>query len=249
MSILDEIINNTKSKLDKRKNELPLDKIKKEIESSNFLENSFKNSLIDKEHAIIAEIKKASPSAGIISEDFDPLKKAKEYEEFGASALSILTEEDYFLGSTKYLKDVKKITNLPILRKDFIVDTYQIYESKFIGADCILLIASILNDKQLREFSDLAETLQLDYLIEVHNEEELSRVELFSNAIIGVNNRNLKTFEVDIQNSVRLRNLYKKNNIFVAESGIKNKKDIDMLLANNINVFLIGESLMKGDFS
>ncbi len=249
MSILDEIINNTKSKLDKRKNELPLDKIKKEIESSNFLENSFKNSLIDKEHAIIAEIKKASPSAGIISEDFDPLKKAKEYEEFGASALSILTEEDYFLGSTKYLKDVKKITNLPILRKDFIVDTYQIYESKFIGADCILLIASILNDEQLREFSDLADTLQLDYLIEVHNEEELSRVELFSNAIIGVNNRNLKTFEVDIQNSVRLRNLYKKNNIFVAESGIKNKKDIDMLLANNINVFLIGESLMKGDFS
>tara|TARA_A100000164_G_C21931697_1_gene785966 strand:- start:6 stop:755 length:750 start_codon:yes stop_codon:yes gene_type:complete len=249
MSILDEIINNTKSKLDKRKNEMPLDKIKKEIESSNFLENSFKNSLIDKEHAIIAEIKKASPSAGIISEDFDPLKKAKEYEEFGASALSILTEEDYFLGSTKYLKDVKKITNLPILRKDFIVDTYQIYESKFIGADCILLIASILNDKQLREFSDLAETLQLDYLIEVHNEEELFRVELFSNAIIGVNNRNLKTFEVDIQNSVRLRNLYKKNNIFVAESGIKNKKDIDMLLANNINVFLIGESLMKGDFS
>ena len=249
MSILDEIINNTKSKLDKRKNEMPLDKIKKEIKSSNFLENSFKNSLIDKEHAIIAEIKKASPSAGIISEDFDPLKKAKEYEEFGASALSILTEEDYFLGSTKYLKDVKKITNLPILRKDFIVDTYQIYESKFIGADCILLIASILNDKQLREFSDLAETLQLDYLIEVHNEEELSRVELFSNAIIGVNNRNLKTFEVDIQNSVRLRNLYKKNNIFVAESGIKNKKDIDMLLANNINVFLIGESLMKGDFS
>tara|TARA_B100001564_G_scaffold9994_2_gene8336 strand:+ start:2852 stop:3601 length:750 start_codon:yes stop_codon:yes gene_type:complete len=249
MSILDEIINNTKSKLDKRKNEMPLDKIKKEIESSNFLENSFKNSLIDKEHAIIAEIKKASPSAGIISEDFDPLKKAKEYEEFGASALSILTEEDYFLGSTKYLKDVKKITNLPILRKDFIVDTYQIYESKFIGADCILLIASILNDEQLREFSDLAETLQLDYLIEVHNEEELSRVELFSNAIIGVNNRNLKTFEVDIQNSVRLRNLYKKNNIFVAESGIKNKKDIDMLLAKNINVFLIGESLMKGDFS
>tara|TARA_X000000368_G_scaffold94735_1_gene72521 strand:- start:960 stop:1709 length:750 start_codon:yes stop_codon:yes gene_type:complete len=249
MSILDEIINNTKSKLDKRKNEMPLDKIKKEIESSNFLENSFKNSLIDKEYAIIAEIKKASPSAGIISEDFDPLKKAKEYEEFGASALSILTEEDYFLGSTKYLKDVKKITNLPILRKDFIVDTYQIYESKFIGADCILLIASILNDKQLREFSDLAETLQLDYLIEVHNEEELSRVELFSNAIIGVNNRNLKTFEVDIQNSVRLRNLYKKNNIFVAESGIKNKKDIDMLLAKNINVFLIGESLMKGDFS
>ena len=138
MSILDEIIDNTKSKLDKRKTELPLDKIKIEIESSNFLQNSFKNSLIDKEHAIIAEIKKASPSAGIIAEDFDPLKKAKEYEEFGASALSILTEEDYFLGSIEYLKDIKKITSLPILRKDFIVDAYQIYESKLIGADCIL---------------------------------------------------------------------------------------------------------------
>lgn len=249
MSILDEIIDNTKSKLVKRKTELPLDKIKIEIESSNFLQNSFKNSLIDKEHAIIAEIKKASPSAGIIAEDFDPLKKAKEYEEFGASALSILTEEDYFLGSIEYLKDIKKITSLPILRKDFIVDAYQIYESKLIGADCILLIASVLNDKQLREFSDLAETLKLDYLIEVHNENELFRVELFSNAIIGVNNRNLKTFEVDIQNSIRLRNLYKKSNIFVAESGIKNKKDIDMLVANNINAFLIGESLMKGDFS
>ena len=249
MTILNDIVKNTKAKLVEKKAAVSLDEIKLQLSRLDLPKGKFKASLAGKGEAVIAEIKKASPSAGIISEDFDPLKKAKEYEEFGASALSILTEEDYFLGSTKYLKDVKKITNLPILRKDFIVDTYQIYESKFIGADCILLIASILNDKQLREFSDLAETLQLDYLIEVHNEEELSRVELFSNAIIGVNNRNLKTFEVDIQNSVRLRNLYKKNNIFVAESGIKNKKDIDMLLANNINVFLIGESLMKGDFS
>ena len=165
MSILNEIIANTKSKLERLKSELKLEDIKEVLSSSNMPLNSFKSSLIDKEQAIIAEIKKASPSAGIITKDFDPIKKAMEYEEFGASALSILTEEDYFQGSTQYLKDVKEVTNLPILRKDFIIDTYQIYESKFIGADCILLIASVLNDEQLREFSDLATVLELDYLI------------------------------------------------------------------------------------
>ena len=148
MSILNEIIANTKSRLERLKSELKLEDIKEGLGSSNMPLNSFKNSLIDKEQAIIAEIKKASPSAGIITKDFDPIKQAMEYEEFGASALSILTEEDYFQGSAQYLKDVKEVTNLPILRKDFIIDTYQIYESKFIGADCILLIASVLNDEQ-----------------------------------------------------------------------------------------------------
>ena len=136
--------------------------------------------------SIIAEIKKASPSAGIISDNFDPVLKSKEYESFGASALSILTEEDYFLGNIQYLIDVKATTSLPILRKDFIVDEYQIYESKLIGADCILLIASILNDEELKNFSEIAERLKLDYIIEVHDEEELQRVQHFSNAIIGV---------------------------------------------------------------
>ena len=186
--------------------------------------------------------------AGIISEDFDPVTKAKEYELFGASALSILTEEDYFLGSIKYLKDVKAISNLPILRKDFVIDEYQIYESKLIGADCILLIVSILSDSELQRFTSLADTLGLDYIIEVHDEAELKRVEDFSDAIIGVNNRDLKTFEVNIENSIRLRNFFKEENIFVAESGIKNQKDIDKLSKHNINVFLIGESLMRGDF-
>ena len=205
-------------------------------------------SLQNKAEAIIAEIKKASPSAGIISDNFDPVSKSKEYESFGASALSILTEEDYFLGNIQYLKDVKATTSLPILRKDFIVDEYQIYESKLIGADCILLIASILNDKELKNFSETAERLKLDYIIEVHNEEELQRAQHFSNAIIGVNNRNLKTFDVDINNSVELKKIFEGENIFIAESGIKSKKDIKYLQQHNINVFLIGESLMKGDF-
>ena len=248
MNILDEIVLKTKSKLEEKKQRLPLEELCSKIDFENLKETNFKKSLQNKAEAIIAEIKKASPSAGIISDNFDPVSKSKEYESFGASALSILTEEDYFLGNIQYLIDVKATTSLPILRKDFIVDEYQIYESKLIGADCILLIASILNDKELKNFSETAERLKLDYIIEVHNEEELQRAQHFSNAIIGVNNRNLKTFDVDINNSVELKKIFEGENIFIAESGIKSKKDIEYLQQHNINVFLIGESLMKGDF-
>lgn len=248
MNILDEIVLKTKSKLEEKKQGLSLEELSSKIDFENLKETNFKKSLQNKAEAIIAEIKKASPSAGIISDNFDPVSKSKEYESFGASALSILTEEDYFLGNIQYLKDVKATTSLPILRKDFIVDEYQIYESKLIGADCILLIASILNDKELKNFSETAERLKLDYIIEVHNEEELQRAQHFSNAIIGVNNRNLKTFDVDINNSVELKKIFEGENIFIAESGIKSQKDIEYLQQHNINVFLVGESLMKGDF-
>ena len=173
MNILDEIVANTRAKVSIAKEKVSLDDMISTIHSTKIVKSKFKASLKDKDQAIISEIKKASPSAGIISENFDPVKKAKEYEAFGASALSILTEEDYFLGSAQYLKDVKKISKLPILRKDFIVDIYQIYESKLIGSDCILLIASILSDEELNDFTQLADTLGLDYIIEVHNEDEL----------------------------------------------------------------------------
>ncbi len=248
MNILDEIVASTKSKLEIKKSKTGLKELLAKIDNKSIKESNFKKSLLNKDEAIIAEIKKASPSAGIISEDFDPVSKAKEYESFGAAALSILTEEDYFLGSINYLVDVKKVSDLPILRKDFIIDAYQIYESKLIGADCILLIAAILSDEQLQKFINIADQLGLDYIIEVHDKDELSRVEIFSKAIIGVNNRNLKTFDVDINNSILLRNEFKQDNVFVSESGIKSRKDIDMLKENDINVFLIGESLMKGDF-
>tara|TARA_Y100001949_G_scaffold23561_1_gene16972 strand:+ start:210 stop:965 length:756 start_codon:yes stop_codon:yes gene_type:complete len=248
MNILEEIVAKTKSKLEEKKQRVSLEELSSKIDFENLKETNFKKSLQNKAEAIIAEIKKASPSAGIISDDFDPVSKSKEYESFGASALSILTEEDYFLGNIQYLKDVKATTSLPILRKDFIVDEYQIYESKLIGADCILLIASILNDEELKNFSEISERLKLDYIIEVHDEEELQRVQHFTNAIIGVNNRDLKTFDVDINNSVELKKTFEGENIFIAESGIKSKKDIEYLQQNNINVFLIGESLMKGDF-
>ena len=248
MSILEEIVKNTTLKLAEKKLATPLAEIKSELARLNLPKGAFKANLLNKDQAIIAEIKKASPSAGIISEDFDPIQKAKDYEAFGAAALSILTEEDFFLGSIEYLKEVKAITSLPILRKDFMVDEYQIYEAKLMGADCILLIASILSDAQITAFVTLAEELELDYLIEVHDEAELSRVKHFKDAMIGVNNRDLKTFTVDLDNSVRLKHKFEHSNIFIAESGIKNQDDIDYLKSHQIHAFLIGESLMRDSF-
>ena len=248
MTILNDIVKNTKAKLVEKKAAVSLDEIKLQLSRLDLPKGKFKASLAGKAEAVIAEIKKASPSAGIISENFDPIQKALEDEAFGAAALSILTEEDFFLGSNQYLEDVKAITSLPILRKDFMVDEYQIYEAKLIGADCILLIASILSDIEITDFVALAEVLELDYLIEVHDAEELQRVEHFNNALIGVNNRNLKTFEVNINNSVNLKNSFSGDNIFIAESGIKNKDDLSYLKERGISVFLIGESLMRGSF-
>jgi|TARA_Y100000389_G_C17439514_1_gene507694 indole-3-glycerol phosphate synthase len=248
MSILEKIVANTKAGLIQKKAELSLEQIKSSLEDLELPRGRFKDNISNKDEAIIAEIKKASPSAGVIVDEFDPVTKAIDYEAFGASALSILTEEDFFMGSVDYLKDVKKVTALPILRKDFIIDEYQLYESKLIGADCILLIASILSDHQIKDFINITKKLELDYLIEVHDENELQRVEHFEDALIGVNNRNLKTFEVDLDNSVRLRNVFKQKNIFIAESGIKSREDMNYLKLNGINVFLIGESLMRGSF-
>tara|TARA_Y100000741_G_scaffold340103_1_gene301416 strand:+ start:174 stop:929 length:756 start_codon:yes stop_codon:yes gene_type:complete len=248
MSILQNIVNKTRAKLVERKAELTLSQLKISLQDLNLPKSRFKEKLAHKSEAIIAEIKKASPSAGIIAENFDPVQKAKEYELNGASALSILTEEDFFMGSMEHLKKVKKVTSLPILRKDFMIDEYQIYESKLIGADCILLIASILSDKKIEDFINIAKELELDYLIEVHDEAELKRIAHHEDALIGINNRNLKTFEVDLDNSVRLRKLFKEENIFIAESGIKSREDINYLKLNDIKVFLIGESLMRGDF-
>ena len=248
MGILQKIVANTRASLAHKKVELPLEKIQSSLENLKLPRGKFKDHISSKDEAIIAEIKKASPSAGVIKEDFDPTKIAMEYESFGASALSILTEEDFFMGSVEYLKEVKKITSLPILRKDFMIDEYQIYESKLIGADCILLIASILTDQEIEDFISTAKKLELDYLIEVHDENELKRVEHFEDALIGVNNRNLETFEVDLNNSVRLRNTFKQKNIFIAESGIKSRADMNYLKMNNIKVYLIGESLMRGSF-
>ena len=249
MNILKKIVENKENTLSQRKVDRPLETLIRENAKSLDSPPIFKKSLIRQESGIIAEIKKASPSAGLIAEAFDPIKKAKEYEEIGAIALSVLTEEDFFMGCDQDLIDVRLNSALPILRKDFIIDEYQIYESKIIGADCILLIASILNDAQLNEFTKLADTLNLDYLIEVHDADELKRIENFDDAIVGINNRNLKTFEVNLENSITLRKRFNKDNIFISESGIQSKADIEYLQRNKISYYLIGESLMRNVFN
>ena len=191
MNILDEIVSKKRKRVDEVKSQVSIEDIQNQLAKTPSLKSNFKKNLENQKQSIIAEIKKASPSAGIIAEDFNPILKAKEYEKMGARALSILTEEDFFQGSNKVLQDVKKVTDLPILRKDFIIDDYQIYESKLIGADCILLIASILSDSQIEDYVSKAEDINLDVLIEVHDEEELARISRFKNALIGVNNLSL----------------------------------------------------------
>ena len=195
--------------------------------------------------AVIAEIKKASPSKGIISNNFDPKVIASSYAINGASCLSVLTDSQYFKGDISYLNLVKGVTDLPILRKDFIVDEYQIYQSKFYKADCILLIASILDSNQLLEFESIAHSLGIDVLVEIHNEEELKKIEPMKTELIGINNRNLKTFKTDIFNSIQLGKLIPDNKTVVSESGINTREDVNLIRQNKINTFLVGERFMR----
>lgn len=194
---------------------------------------------------LIAEIKKASPSHGLIRKDFNHLEIAKIYEEFGACCLSILTDEKYFMGKNQYLQEVRQITNMPILRKDFIVDTYQIYEAKMLGANCILLIVAMLDDAKLQELENCAIDAGLSVLIEVHDEEELQRASKLKSKLIGINNRNLKTLKVDIETSLKLASQLPSNYVLVSESGIKDKADILLLEQAGFSCFLIGEHFMR----
>jgi indole-3-glycerol phosphate synthase len=193
----------------------------------------------------ICEVKKASPSKGVISKDFKYRETALSYEEAGAAAISVLTEPDFFLGKNEYLTEIKKEVKIPVLRKDFVIDEFQIYEAKVIGADAILLICAILSFDDLKKFMNIAESIGLSCLVEVHDEKEAENALKANSKIIGVNNRDLTTFQVDLQNSIRLRKLIPEDKIFVSESGIKTKDDIDLLKANKVNAVLIGEELMR----
>lgn len=196
--------------------------------------------------SVIAEIKKASPSKGVIREDFLPVRIAKQYQENGATCLSVLTDAEYFQGSLNYLKEIRSEVDIPLLRKDFIIDQYQIYQSKIYGADCILLIVSVLSDEQLQEYKQLADELNLDVLVEVHNENEMERILPLDFSLIGINNRNLTTFEVNLETTKNLsRRLEGK--LVVSESGIRTKEDIDEILSYDVLNFLVGESFMRAD--
>jgi indole-3-glycerol phosphate synthase len=198
--------------------------------------------------ALIAEVKKASPSAGIICEDFDPVRIAREYEAAGASCLSVLTDEKFFQGSGAYLKAIRSAVNLPLLRKDFIIDQRQIVQSLEWGADAILLIVSILTDEQLRTFHTLAQSAGLAILVEVHDETELDRAIGIGAQLIGVNNRDLKTFKVDLATTERLANRLRSSGhqaLLVAESGIHARADVERLRSCGAGAILVGESLMR----
>ncbi len=205
----------------------------------------FERALKGNDIAFICEVKKASPSKGIIDEAFPYLEIAREYEKAGASAISVLTEPDWFLGSDKYLKEIRKEVKIPILRKDFTVDPYQIYEAKLIGADAVLLICALLDEARLKEYITIAHGLGLSALVEAHTEIEVQMALAAEARVIGVNNRNLKTFEVDINTSVKLRDLVPRHIPFVSESGISTAEDVARLRDNKVNGVLIGESFMR----
>jgi len=201
--------------------------------------------LNNQQTAIIAEVKKASPSKGLISKNFNPITAAQSYQNAGAACLSVLTDEQYFQGHNDYLQQAREAVEIPVLRKDFIIDAWQVYQSRVLGADCILLIVAALGDPQLYELTVLAQELGMDVLMEVHNEEELLRALNTPARLIGINNRNLRTFVTDLDTSVLLSQRIPSDRIVISESGIHSAADINMLGSHGINAFLIGEAFMR----
>jgi len=244
-NVLEKIIESTKRRVVLKKSKIPIGEIKTMAEYRRGEDFIFERALSEKGFHFICEIKKASPSKGVISEEFPYLKIAKEYQEAGASAISCLTEPYYFLGSDDYLKEIKEFVKLPILRKDFIIDEYMIYEAKAIGADAVLLIAAALERERLKDYFSIADGLGLSVLMETHDEKEIEKALYCKPRALGVNNRDLKTFKVDTNRSLRLKKLIPKDIIFVSESGINSREDILNLEKNGINAVLIGERLMK----
>ncbi|MCL1967320.1 MAG: indole-3-glycerol phosphate synthase TrpC [Fibromonadales bacterium] len=242
--ILDKIAEKTRERVENLKKAKPFAEIKTLAESlpkdNTF---AFEKALSTPELSFICEVKKASPSKGVIAEDFPYTDIAREYEEAGAAAISVLTEPDFFLGSDLYLKEILKVVNIPLLRKDFTIDPYQIYEAKIIGASAVLLICALLDTKTLAEYIEIADSLGLSAITETHDENEVKSALEAKARIIGVNNRDLKTFEVDIETSVKLRKLVPDNILFVSESGIRTREDI--LRLGRVNAVLIGETLMR----
>ena len=244
--ILDEIVEKRKIQLEREKAAADIETVKKAAERLDRQCISFKNALAKPDRlSVISEVKKASPSKGLIQPNFDPVKIAKEYETCGADAVSCLTEEHYFQGSSEYFKAIRQAIGLPMIRKDFIIDEYQIYEARLMGADAILLIAAVLDDEKLKRFGDTAHSLGLDILAETHDESEVERVLALDFDIIGINNRNLKTFEVTLETTARLAGMIPEGKIIVSESGIRDNTDMKTVRSCGADAVLIGETLMR----
>ena len=250
--ILTAIIASKREFVAARKAALPLEALKARLADSpaapaaDFY-HAIKRAVEQGRPAIIAEIKKASPSKGVIRADFDPTRLAETYAQAGATCLSVLTDERYFQGSDEHLRQAKAASGLPVLRKDFIIDPYQIYETKALGADCVLLIAAALDDGRLRDLAATAMGLGLDVLVEVHNREELERGMMLRTPLIGINNRDLRTFETSLQTTLGLLPDVFPDRTLVTESGIRNREDIALMRGHDVHAFLIGETLMQAD--
>lgn len=249
--ILDEIIAKRRIQLEKEIATHSFDEVKAAAEKCSRSSISFKDALKGGGRlSVISEVKKASPSKGLIQPDFDPVKIAVTYEKSGADAISCLTEEFYFQGSSEYFKAIRAEVSLPMIRKDFIFDPYQIYEAKIMGADAVLLIAAVLDDAKLKEYKLIADSLGLDVLAETHSKEELDRVLAADFDIIGINNRNLKTFDVTLDTTAKLAGFIPDGKVIVSESGIKDNSDMKAVRSYGADAVLIGETLMRsGDIA
>ena len=246
MTILDTLADHARARTERNKGRVSFDKMKKLALSMDADTGyPFDKALGAPGISFICEVKKASPSKGLIATEFPYLSVAREYEEAGAAAISCLTEPDFFLGSDEYLREIAAAVKIPVLRKDFTVDPYMIYEAKVLGASAVLLICAILSDEELLEYGKIARSLGLSALVEAHDEREVERALRVEHGIVGVNNRDLKTFTVDCGNSVRLRKMVPDDRLFVSESGIRTAEDIAVLRQNGTDAVLIGETLMR----
>lgn len=245
MTILDTIAEYAAERVRKAEKNVSLEEIKEHALSMVKGDFAFEKALRKPGISFICEIKKASPSKGIIAENFPYIDIAKDYEKAGADCISVLTEPKWFLGSGNYLKEISSAVSIPCLRKDFIVNEYMIYEARIFGAEAVLLICSMLSEEQIKQYIEICDTLGISALVEAHDKAEIKTAINAGAKIIGVNNRNLKDFSVDTKNSKRLRELVPKDIIFVSESGIKDVKDIETLRESGVNAVLIGETLMR----
>ncbi len=247
MTVLNALADYARERVSRAKAKKSTEEIKDEAYALPKGEFEFEKALKKDSLSFICECKKASPSKGLIAKDFPYLEIAKEYEEMGADAISVLTEPKWFLGKDSYLEEIKRAVSLPLLRKDFTVDEYMIYEAKLLGASSVLLICSVLSEEEIKKYIKIADSLGMSALVEAHDENEVSAALSAGARIIGVNNRNLKDFTVDTENSRRLRSLIPPDVIFVSESGVRNKEDIQKLISIGADAVLIGETLMRAD--
>ena len=243
--ILTKLADSTRNRVEREKKQIQLEMVKKQALAMKKGDFAFEKIIAEGDISFICEVKRASPSKGMLVEEFPYVQIAKDYEEAGASCISVLTEPDYFKGDKQYLKEISENVTVPLIRKDFIIDEYMIYEAKVIGASAVLLICSLLSEAVLAEWIELCESLGLSALVETHDEEEIRRAVRAGARIIGVNNRDLKTFQVDINNCLRLREKIPENILFVAESGIRTREDIEALEQGGVSGVLIGETLMR----